>query len=454
MLQTAVPISNVRVLQTRSFHQKTSSLQSIMGLDGGTIPSRSDLLRRASWRLTNADKTRSTRGGQIGDPNQRKSTSEAQRERRRERMRRCALSNQELRAKELVCCRLGYVYNRSSVVHFIAKQGQFQYLDQQLHNQFNHLKSLSSIFPLHLSLQPSPANTTEHGEDKVLWACAVTGDARSGRYPLCTISGCGHVLQMRVLKELKARECPECGHFFAPSEIVELFAEPAAVDVLRAALAAATPSDAASLPAPQSSPTLFLPAPPSSSSSSSPTNIDTSTSTAATICTSNPTTISTITTTTTTTTTTTSSVDAPTTFASSPSSQALVLAADHEKHVSSISAPSLQQATHISLSKQADSRKRKPQEVDPTEQAKREKKQEKAAKRARMKEAAKSRLQVMLQSGQFAIQPATTATTSSSSITTPPAGSSVWSSLAGGVGDRDIASAAAPAGQKRPWWSL
>ena len=36
-----------------------------MGFDGGTIPSRSDLLRRASWRLTCQDNTRSTRGGQI-----------------------------------------------------------------------------------------------------------------------------------------------------------------------------------------------------------------------------------------------------------------------------------------------------------------------------------------------------------------------------------------------------
>jgi hypothetical protein len=41
------------------------------GLDGGTIPSRSDLLRRASWRLNCQDSTRSTRGGQINATNYR-----------------------------------------------------------------------------------------------------------------------------------------------------------------------------------------------------------------------------------------------------------------------------------------------------------------------------------------------------------------------------------------------
>ena len=38
-----------------------------MGLDGGTIATRTDLLRRASWRLANSDggAQRSTRGGQL-----------------------------------------------------------------------------------------------------------------------------------------------------------------------------------------------------------------------------------------------------------------------------------------------------------------------------------------------------------------------------------------------------
>lgn len=38
-----------------------------MGLDGGTIISRADVIRGASWDLTNSDTSRSSRGGSI-DP--------------------------------------------------------------------------------------------------------------------------------------------------------------------------------------------------------------------------------------------------------------------------------------------------------------------------------------------------------------------------------------------------
>jgi hypothetical protein len=37
-----------------------------MGLDGGTYITRSDILRGQSWRMANADSTRSTRGGAVG----------------------------------------------------------------------------------------------------------------------------------------------------------------------------------------------------------------------------------------------------------------------------------------------------------------------------------------------------------------------------------------------------
>jgi len=38
-----------------------------MGLDGGTIPSRADIMRRSSWRVTETNNVKSTRGGAFGD---------------------------------------------------------------------------------------------------------------------------------------------------------------------------------------------------------------------------------------------------------------------------------------------------------------------------------------------------------------------------------------------------
>lgn len=40
-----------------------------MGLDGGTIISRSDVLRGSSWRMSQADNSRSTRGGTVSSSN-------------------------------------------------------------------------------------------------------------------------------------------------------------------------------------------------------------------------------------------------------------------------------------------------------------------------------------------------------------------------------------------------
>ena len=49
-----------------------------MGLDGGTRATRSDVLRRQSWRLATRDASRSTRGGSV-------STSETLEEKRLEK---------------------------------------------------------------------------------------------------------------------------------------------------------------------------------------------------------------------------------------------------------------------------------------------------------------------------------------------------------------------------------
>ena len=40
-----------------------------MGLDGGTIITRTDVLRGQSWRMAQADTSRSTRGGTVSTSN-------------------------------------------------------------------------------------------------------------------------------------------------------------------------------------------------------------------------------------------------------------------------------------------------------------------------------------------------------------------------------------------------
>ena len=105
-----------------------------MGLDGGTIATRTDLLRRSSWRLANHDGggQRSTRGGQLtaaGALNtvgveRRGAAADA-----RDGFTVCSLSGARFEARvepgEIVACALGRLHLRSAVVEFLMRHGQF-----------------------------------------------------------------------------------------------------------------------------------------------------------------------------------------------------------------------------------------------------------------------------------------------------------------------------------------
>lgn len=99
-----------------------------MGLDGGTIISRSDILRGQSWDVANADGGASTssRGGQLSAGKVhtgRRRVDPA--ERRRARWSHCALSGEPLR-EPIVCCGLGRLYNREALIeHALANAGTF-----------------------------------------------------------------------------------------------------------------------------------------------------------------------------------------------------------------------------------------------------------------------------------------------------------------------------------------
>ena len=86
-----------------------------MGLDGGTIISRSDILRGQSWEVANSDGGASTssRGGQLSankvHTGRRRADPAAQ---RRARWSHCALSGEPLR-EPIVCCGLGRLYTVS-----------------------------------------------------------------------------------------------------------------------------------------------------------------------------------------------------------------------------------------------------------------------------------------------------------------------------------------------------
>ena len=97
-----------------------------MGLDGGTIPTRSDILRGQSWRLANNDAgaQRSTRGGQLTATGALATAGLEHRDRRQDAAdgwAMCALAGTPLVNKpgSVVACELGHLYMRDSVIEFL-----------------------------------------------------------------------------------------------------------------------------------------------------------------------------------------------------------------------------------------------------------------------------------------------------------------------------------------------
>ena len=198
-----------------------------MGLDGGTIISRSDILRGQSWDVANADGGASTssRGGQLSAGKVHTGRRRADpAERRRARWSHCALSGEPLR-EPIVCCGLGRLYNREALIeHALAQAGTFvsersTYAYANRTNATSHVRSLRDFFPVHLTAvatggRGGGSGGGSHGragkrsreEAAPEFECPVwgvrCGDAGAGEF--VAIRPCGHVVSDRARRDAEA----------------------------------------------------------------------------------------------------------------------------------------------------------------------------------------------------------------------------------------------------------
>jgi hypothetical protein len=195
-----------------------------MGLDGGTIATRSDLLRRSSWRLTNHDggTARSTRGGQLTADGATLGALQEQRDHHIEAIdgySMCALSGAKFPATpspgSIVCCAIGQLYLHSAVVEFLTKHGQFSVGmcdPAALEAACGHIKRLRDVFGVILEPNPQaarPAMSTYEGgggSGQYIpgpWRCPIDKDVcTNGQHAFVVLRPCGHVIRERVSAEL------------------------------------------------------------------------------------------------------------------------------------------------------------------------------------------------------------------------------------------------------------
>ncbi|GLI68656.1 hypothetical protein VaNZ11_013132, partial [Volvox africanus] len=236
-----------------------------MGLDGGTIVTRSDVLRGQSWRVAQNDTSTSTRGGNVS----RVPTEKADKSLERSiAWSTCALSSQPLQSP-IVACGLGRLYNKDAVLQFLlVKKGKVTSSEALMAyaNQLrvaagglDHINSLKDVMEVHLhtaddgdhgissssssyshsasfELRPSVAAaaapptaavtttiaggaaTTSRGASSTSgssFVCPITL-LPCDRHPCSALRPCGHVLSDRALANIRRggdgdASCPVCG---------------------------------------------------------------------------------------------------------------------------------------------------------------------------------------------------------------------------------------------------
>ncbi|GMH36185.1 hypothetical protein BSKO_04053 [Bryopsis sp. KO-2023] len=214
-----------------------------MGLDGGTYITRSDVLRGQSWRLSQADSSRSTRGGCV-------SSSDVYQEERQERettrlvsWSTCSLSGEPLESDRIVADFLGNLYNKAAVLEFLlGKSGVFKD-EQSKHRftnislrcgaQFGHLMRSTDVFAINGSRQAF-AKTPESPEEMV-FVCPIT-DLTCLRSQFSALATCGHVMSDRALKQITDNMCSVCSTPFKHESVIPINGTKEQVEALRSLL--------------------------------------------------------------------------------------------------------------------------------------------------------------------------------------------------------------------------
>lgn len=192
-----------------------------MGLDGGTKITRSDVLRGQSWRLTNADTSRSTRGGSIPTAELLKEQQLEKSLHREIKWTTCALSEQSLEPP-IVADFLGNLYNKSAVWTFLLnKNGVFE--DESAKHCYRNLIRTNPTRFRHLKHRRDLFEIQTRMENDTFRCPASQLDCRS--VPFSAISTCGHLFSDRAIQLMTDQKCMVCSKSFSPVEVVPINSE-------------------------------------------------------------------------------------------------------------------------------------------------------------------------------------------------------------------------------------
>jgi len=179
-----------------------------MGGDGGSIPTRADLVRYREKKRELDPNLAARLGWNF-----------------------CTMTAQPLR-EPLVADDLGNIYNKESILNYL--------LSKKHDPAYAHIRSLHDVVTLQLTPNPSltEADKKEIGKDDqsrlfFRWICPVTLIETNGKSRFCVLRSCGCVLSDKALREVPSTRCLRCQKPYQPEQIIGLVLSAAEQDELK-----------------------------------------------------------------------------------------------------------------------------------------------------------------------------------------------------------------------------
>lgn len=167
-----------------------------MGNDGGSIPTRRELVKEAARNPTIAE------------------LKESQNEQQEYQWSTDPISRQPL-AQPIVSDSSGKLYNKDTILEYLVEGTRKEDAERETKGA---VKSLKDVVEVKFELDDSNAGETK----KQAWKCPVTGDRLGPGSKAVYIVPCGHAFSGSAIKEVSGEKCLTCDTEYASNDIIPI----------------------------------------------------------------------------------------------------------------------------------------------------------------------------------------------------------------------------------------
>ncbi|KAJ5554242.1 hypothetical protein N7513_004201 [Penicillium frequentans] len=182
-----------------------------MGNDGGSIPTRRELVKEAARAPTTAQ------------------LKETQREQQEHAWTTCPLSHKVL-ARPIVSDSVGNLYNKDAVLQFLIGDDAEGISSKSDCEEIlcGRVKGLRDVVELHFEVD---TERTEHPSDKINahrhqrregWICPITAKPLGAGVKSVYLVPCGHVFTEEAIRQLKGDKCLQCDEAYTEDNVISI----------------------------------------------------------------------------------------------------------------------------------------------------------------------------------------------------------------------------------------